>query len=91
MGVVVELAVIDVVLSHLDVTGVKLVFTVKVDSHFKLEIYSGSNFDIECLPNVWWSGNFANTLSAGKMYFTSAICNTFDFPIKVNHLNLGFP
>ena len=38
MGVVVELAVMDLVLSNLDVTDVKSLFTVTLGCHFKLGI-----------------------------------------------------
>ena len=38
VGVVIELAVINVVLSNLDVTDIKLVFTITVGSHSRLGI-----------------------------------------------------
>ena len=39
MGLMVELVTMDMVLSNLDVTYVKLIFTLTIGSHFKLGIY----------------------------------------------------
>ena len=51
IGLVLELAEIDMVLFTLDLTTEKFVLTITVGFHFKLGIYWGYSLSLGCLPN----------------------------------------